>query len=237
MKKIFVIILFVILTITSNKNSVSHVINEDQINDIIKNFIIKNPNLIEKSILNYKESKAKKKFLNILKELKNVLNPAMHHNDKNLTIYEFFDYNCGYCKTMTNRVFETYEKDKKLAVVFVELPILSQTSFDASIAALAAHNQNKYIDYHLELMKHQGKINKNLLLKIAKKLNLNLNMFKDDLSNDRLISVINKNRQIAQKLKLRGTPAFIIGNTIYPGALKKSDLKEAIKLERINLKK
>ena len=57
------------------------------------------------------------------------------------------------------------------------------------------------------------------------------------MSNDRLRVTINKNRKIAQKLKLRGTPAFIIGNTIYPGALKKSDLMEAIKLERINLKK
>ena len=61
---------------------------------------------------------------------------------------------------MMNRLFETYERDKNFSIVFVELPILSQTSFDASIAALAAHKQNKYIDYHIELMKHQGNLNK-----------------------------------------------------------------------------
>ena len=237
MRKVLTFFIIIILTIIQTKNSISHEINKNQIDEIIREFIINNPNVLEKSILNYKESKAKKKFLSILNELKKVSNPKIHHKDKNLTIYEFFDYNCGYCKTMMNRLFETYERDKNFSIVFVELPILSQSSFDASIAALAAHNQNKYIEYHIELMKHQGNLNKGTLIMIAKKLNLDLKLFQDDLSNDRLRVTINKNRKIAQKLKLRGTPAFIIGNTIYPGALKKSDLMEAIKLERINLKK
>ena len=237
MRKVLTFFIIIILTIIQTKNSISHEINKNQIDEIIRDFIINNPNVLEKSILNYKESKAKKKFLSILNELKKVSNPKIHHKDKNLTIYEFFDYNCGYCKTMMNRLFETYERDKNFSIVFVELPILSQSSFDASIAALAAHNQNRYIEYHIELMKHQGNLNKSTLIMIAKKLNLDLKLFQDDLSNDRLRVTINKNRKIAQKLKLRGTPAFIIGNTIYPGALKKSDLMEAIKLERINLKK
>tara|TARA_B100001540_G_C15808023_1_gene643035 strand:- start:2669 stop:3382 length:714 start_codon:yes stop_codon:yes gene_type:complete len=237
MRKVLTFFIIIILTIIQTKNSISHEINKNQIDEIIREFIINNPNVLEKSILNYKESKAKKKFLSILNELKKVSNPKIHHKDKNLTIYEFFDYNCGYCKTMMNRLFETYERDKNFSIVFVELPILSQSSFDASIAALAAHNQNRYIEYHIELMKHQGNLNKGTLIMIAKKLNLDLKLFQDDLSNDRLRVTINKNRKIAQKLKLRGTPAFIIGNTIYPGALKKSDLMEAIKLERINLKK
>ena len=237
MRKVLTFFIIIILTIIQTKNSISHEINKNQIDEIIREFIINNPNVLEKSILNYKESKAKKKFLSILNELKKVSNPKIHHKDKNLTIYEFFDYNCGYCKTMMNRLFETYERDKNFSIVFVELPILSQSSFDASIAALAAHNQNRYIEYHIELMKNQGNLNKSTLIMIAKKLNLDLKLFQDDLSNDRLRVTINKNRKIAQKLKLRGTPAFIIGNTIYPGALKKSDLMEAIKLERINLKK
>ena len=237
MRKVLTFFIIIILTIIQTKNSISHEINKNQIDEIIREFIINNPNVLEKSILNYKESKAKKKFLSILNELKKVSNPKIHHKDKNLTIYEFFDYNCGYCKTMMNRLFETYERDKNFSIVFVELPILSQSSFDASIAALAAHNQNRYIEYHIELMKNQGNLNKRTLIMIAKKLNLDLKLFQDDLSNDRLRVTINKNRKIAQKLKLRGTPAFIIGNTIYPGALKKSDLMEAIKLERINLKK
>ena len=237
MRKVLTFFIIIILTIIQTKNSISHEINKNQIDEIIREFIINNPNVLEKSILNYKESKAKKKFLSILNELKKVSNPKIHHKDKNLTIYEFFDYNCGYCKTMMNRLFETYERDKNFSIVFVELPILSQSSFDASLAALAAHNQNRYIEYHIELMKHQGNLNKGTLIMIAKKLNLDLKLFQDDLSNDRLRVTINKNRKIAQKLKLRGTPAFIIGNTIYPGALKKSDLMEAIKLERINLKK
>ena len=237
MRKVLTFFIIIILTIIQTKNSISHEINKNQIDEIIREFIINNPNVLEKSILNYKESKAKKKFLSILNELKKVSNPKIHHKDKNLTIYEFFDYNCGYCKTMMNRLFETYERDKNFSIVFVELPILSQSSFDASIAALAAHNQNRYIEYHIELMKHQGNLNKGTLIMIAKKLNLDLKLFQDDLSNDRLRVTINKNRKIAQKLKLRGTPAFIIGKTIYPGALKKSDLLEAIKLERINFKK
>ena len=86
-------------------------------------------------------------------------------------------------------------------------------------------------------MSHKGKINESVLFKIAKKLNLNMKIFKEDLSDKKLMNIINSNRKIAQQLKLRGTPAFVIGYTVYPGALKESDLKKAIKLERNNFKK
>ena len=237
MKKIITIILFLILSLSTHKTSFSHEMNEDKIKKIIKKFIIKNPGLLEKSILEHKNLRAKNKFKNILNKLKKISNPEIHNKKHNLTIFEFFDYNCGYCKTMMNTLLKTYESDKNLSIVFVELPILSQTSLDASVASLAAHKQNKYIDYHIELMSHKGKINEKLLLKIAKKLNLNINLFKEDLSNDKLMNIINDNRKVAQQLKLRGTPAFIIGHTVYPGALKESDLKKAIELERNNIKK
>mgnify|MGYP001282728587 FL=1 len=237
MKKIITIILFITLSLCIQKVSFSHEIKEEQINEIIKKYIVKNPHILEKSILNYKNLRAKNKFEKILNKLKNISNPEIHNKTKNLTIFEFFDYNCGYCKTMMNTLLKTYKTDKNLSIVFVELPILSKTSLDASVAALAAHKQKKYIEYHIELMSHKGKINESVLFKIAKKLNLNMKIFKEDLSDKKLMNIINSNRKIAQQLKLRGTPAFVIGYTVYPGALKESDLKKAIKLERNNFKK
>ena len=129
-------------------------------------------------------------------------------------------------------VFNIYKKDKKVDVVFVEYPILSNSSLSASKASLAAKNQNKYFEFHTKLMKHTGKIDDNLLLKFAKQLKIDTKKLKSDYSNENLMLIINKNREIASRLNLRGTPAFIIGNTIYPGAMSEQDLEKAIAIER-----
>ena len=81
-------------------------------------------------------------------------------------------------------------------------------------------------------MKHTGKIDDKLLLSFAKDLKIDTKKLKSDYSNEKLMLIINKNREIANRLNLRGTPAFIIGNKIYPGALSEEDIEKAIALER-----
>ena len=135
-----------------------------------------------------------------------------------------------------NNLLDAFEEDKKISIIFVEFPILSKSSFKASVASLAAHKQNKYREFHVNLMNYKGKIDNEIFYKIAKKLELNLIQFKNDLFNKDLITVIENNIKIAKLLKLRGTPAFIIGNTVYPGAMSKAEILEAIGLERRKLK-
>ena len=81
-------------------------------------------------------------------------------------------------------------------------------------------------------MKHTGKIDDKLLLSFAKELTIDTKKLKNDYSNEKLMLIINNNREIAKRLNLRGTPAFIIGDKIYPGAMSEKDIKKAIALER-----
>ena len=225
-------LIFLTFVFSLFKQSFSHELNKDEINSLINNFILKKPQVIEKALKNLNLERSKKNFEIALTELRKIPNPKLSSTNSDVTIYEFFDYNCGYCKSVMQNIFNIYKKDKKVEIVFVEYPILSNSSLSAAIASLAARNQKKYFEFHSKLMKHTGKIDDKLLLSFAKELKIDVKKLKSDYSNEKLMLIINKNREIANRLNLRGTPAFIIGNKIYPGALSEKDIEKAISLER-----
>lgn len=120
-------------------------------------------------------------------------------------------------------------EDKKVDFVFVEFPILSKSSYIAATAALAAERQGLYNNFHLSLMKIRGRITEEIIFEIAKKTGLNINQLKNDMKNPEIENKLKKNREIAKLLNLNGTPAFIVGDIIYPGALQRNNLKQMIK--------
>ena len=147
----------------------SHEIKEDTIEKIIQKFIVNNPDLIRSSLDNHKVNLEKQKIQKAINALKIIKNPGIFQKNANITIYEFFDYNCGYCKSVLKVVLETLAEDKKINFVFVEYPILSQESYIASIAALASKKQGLYNDFHSSLMSLKGRISEKEIYKIAKK--------------------------------------------------------------------
>ena len=225
-------LVFLILFFSISKQLFAHELKKDEIDSIIKNFILDNPQIIEKTLQDLNLKRSQKNFKLALTDLKKVPNPKLKRANANVTIYEFFDYNCGYCKSVMQNIFNIYERDKKVEIVFVEYPILSNSSLSAAKATLAARNQKKYFEFHSKLMKHTGKIDDKLLLSFAKDLKIDAKKLKSDYSNEKLMLIINKNREIANRLNLRGTPAFIIGNKIYPGAMSEKDIEKAIAVER-----
>ena len=228
----FKILIFLTFVFSLFKQSFAHELNKDEVNSLINNFILKNPQVIEKALQNLNLKRSKNNFEIALTELRKIPNPKLSSTNSDVTIYEFFDYNCGYCKSVMQNIFNIYKKDKKVEIVFVEYPILSNSSLSAAIASLAARNQNKYFEFHSKLMKHTGKIDDKLLLSFAEDLKIDTKKLKSDYSNEKLMLIINKNREIANRLNLRGTPAFIIGNKIYPGAMSEKDIEKAIAIER-----
>ena len=130
----------------------AHEINEKKIVKIIENFILKNPSLIKKSLTDLQKLETKNEFHKALNELKKIKNPSLTSNNSDLVIYEFFDYNCGYCKSVVKIIMDVLSEDKKINFVFVEFPILSQQSYFAAKAALASKKQDLYNKFHLSLM-------------------------------------------------------------------------------------
>ena len=210
-------------------SSQSHEIDKDKIETIIKEFLAKNPDFLKSTLDDYKISLENTKKQDAIKSLKNINNPGIFQKQANVTIYEFFDYNCGYCKSVVKTIMDVLSEDKKINFVFVEFPILSEQSYIAAKAALASKKQNLYNNFHLSLMKIKGRVDEEKVFSTAKKVGLNIDQLKIDMTNPDVEEQLMKNREIAKLLNLNGTPAFIIGDIIYPGALSSNNLKNIIK--------
>ena len=213
-------------------SSQSHEIEKDKIETIIKEFLTKNPDFLKSTLDDYKISLENTKKKDAIKSLKNINNPGIFQKQADVTIYEFFDYNCGYCKSVVKTIMDVLYEDKKVNFVFVEFPILSQQSYFAAKAALASKNQDLYNNFHLSLMKIKGRVNEEKVFSTAKEIGLNIDQLKIDMNNPEIEQQLAQNREIAKLLNLNGTPAFIIGDIIYPGALNLNKLKEIIKQSR-----
>ena len=222
------------ILILSNFASHANEMSQEKIEKIIENFIIQNPKLLRSVLDNYKKNTELEKKRNAINSLYSLNNPGIFQKNADVTIFEFFDYNCGYCKSVVKTIMETISEDKKINFVFVEFPILSQQSYTAALAALASQKQNLYNKFHLSLMNIKGAVDDKKIFETAKEIGLNIEQLKIDMNSSEISTQLNKIREIAKLLSLNGTPAFIIGDVIYPGALTKQNLKDIIKKIREN---
>lgn len=156
-----------------------------------------------------------KKLLEDIKTKNNY--PATGNPQGDITLVEFFDYNCGYCTRALEELVKVLEKDKNLNVVFFDMPILGPPSLEASKWSLAAHKQGKYFEFHQTLLNHRGQKNEALFIKTAKNLGLDLEKLKADKDSEEIEDILKNNVEQAGKMNIRGTPGFIIDGTIYPG--------------------
>jgi protein-disulfide isomerase len=145
-----------------------------------------------------------------------------------VTIVEFMDYNCGYCKRSLPDVMKLVEADKNLRVVIKEFPILGPSSITASRAALAAARQDKYKEMHAALMGHKGALNDEAIFELAKSAGLDVDKLKADMEDKAIAARIEQNHQLASMLGIDGTPAFVIDQQLIPGALGYEALAAAI---------
>jgi protein-disulfide isomerase len=145
-----------------------------------------------------------------------------------ITVVEFFDYRCPYCKTVAGRAMETAKKDGKVRVMFKELPILGPESVFAARAALAAQRQGKYIEYHLALMRTRERLTDEITIRVAQGVGLDLEKLKKDMASPEIKRQLEANLELAQELGIRGTPAFIVGDKLAPGAIDEATLVKMI---------
>ena len=135
-----------------------------------------------------------------------------------VTVVEFFDYNCGYCKQALPDVVKLTEQDDTVRVVFKELPIFGEDSESAARAALAAKEQGKYFEMHQRLFNDPGKANKAKAMDIAKDMDLDMEQFEKDMQSDKVTAALDENLKIAQSIGLQGTPLYLVGDEMIAGA-------------------
>lgn len=158
-----------------------------------------------------------------------------------VTIVEFFDYQCIHCKKMSSTLDNLIKKDSGLRVIYKEFPIFGKSSEMASRVALAAGMQGKYQAMHNALLTTEKRLDNQVVMDAAKSLGLDMNKLKKDMDSQEVTDILDTNRQLAEKLHLMGTPAFIIASTpngqfkagsepsFVPGAATEESLQEMIK--------
>jgi protein-disulfide isomerase len=145
-----------------------------------------------------------------------------------VTIVEFNDYQCPYCKRAHLAVKAVLAADSKVKLVFKDLPILGEPSRIAALAALAARAQNKHLALHDALMEYPGKLDRDRIFELAGSVGLDVARLQKDMDDPKLKEIIERNMALASALGVRGTPAFVIGKQFVPGAVDADTLKQLI---------
>lgn len=161
-----------------------------------------------------------------------VEDPTNAHVSGNLqgdiTIVQFFDYNCGHCREAEHVVREVVEQDGNIKLVFREFPILSKGSAFAARASLAAREQNLYEKFHTALMSQGEPLTEQNVLLVAVEVGLNIEKLKTDMYHDSVAEHLRQSQELALYSGIEGTPSYSIGGEIHTGAPSKSTLKKVI---------
>lgn len=144
-----------------------------------------------------------------------------------VTVVEFYDYLCGFCKRSAGEVLALKQRDPRVRVVYKEFPVLGETSLTLARAALAAHRQGRFEAFHVELMRQESP-DAQAARDLAARLGLDLARFDRDRADPALDAQILRNQRQAAALDISGTPAFIIGQTLIPGATDVDSLAQAV---------
>ncbi len=210
-------------------------LSKKQIERIVHEYIVNHPEVLveamEKLQSREEDDKRKKAQENISKLGDKLFNNAADHVTGNpsgdVTIVEFFDYRCGYCKKARPEVLALLKADPKIRLVVKEFPILGKTSETASRAALAAKKQGKYWDFHLALIK-EADLNETRIFELAAANGIDVTRMKTDMQATDVTKVIDTNHELAQKIGVDSTPSFIFGKELVAGALSLEQMQDQV---------
>jgi protein-disulfide isomerase len=145
-----------------------------------------------------------------------------------VSLVEFFDYRCPYCKEVEPSIEKLADNDKNLRFVYKEFPVLGPASLTAAKVALASRRQGKYADFHRAMMAVKGAITDAVVFKVAASVGLNIEQLTHDMKDPEIERELKSNNALARSLDIDGTPGFVIGDKIVPGAISLDELKKLI---------
>lgn len=212
--------------------------NDDHIRQVVKDYLIKNPEVmleVQDALNDKQEKKIAESQTSTLQskkdEIFNSPNDAVLGNPKgSVTLVEFFDYNCGYCKKSYPDLENLIKSDPKLRVVIKDFPILGPDSVKAHIVARAVMKimPEKYAEFHKELLTIPGRSNEEKAIKIAVKLGVDEQKLRSTMQDESLQQAFVDNGQLAYALGINGTPSYILGNNVLVGAVGENIFKAKI---------
>lgn len=219
--------------------------DETQINTIegvIRSYLRNNPEVIIDALRAYEQKQkrvaaaaVRERMAASRQELERSPDDFVGGNpDGDLSVIEFFDYRCPYCKRVIPQLVELREADKGLRFVYKEFPILGADSVIASRAAIASRAQGKYEVFHDALMSSRGQLNEKAVVQIAAEVGLDVERLLKDMQTPAVSDVIARNYALAKALGITGTPSFVIGDAVVRGAVTGAELGRRVAEARAN---
>jgi len=241
----YVILTAMVFALTSfsfKANAEDKPLTRDDVVQIIKEYIEENPDELLQSIIEKSRERLKKKQEDSLNQYKDLIfndpnSPVVGNKKGDVTVVEFVDYNCGFCKKSAEAVGSVLKEDKNVKVIFKELPVLGDMSKEAAKWALAANKQGKYLEFHMALMGNKKPLSTLVLTELAETVGLDTAQIQKDIKSEGVERQIEKDYDLAVKMGLTGTPVFVIGDKLNMGALTATTLKRELAEQRAKLKK
>jgi protein-disulfide isomerase len=210
--------------------------SREAIEGIIHDYLMQHPDVLMEVLRDarykVKREENDKRIKALTDRRREILNspatPVGGNPQGDVSIVEFFDYRCPYCKQVLQSLQTLMSEDHKLRLVYKEMPVLGPESVVAAHAALAAHRQGKYEAFHGAMMATRTQITEEIVYKVAGSVGLDVERLNQDRTSPDIDQALKANLALADALNIHGTPTFIIGNHIVQGAINLNALKDII---------
>ncbi len=208
-----------------------------EIENIVKEYLVnKHPEVMAQGLQNLQQKEQQsadaKSKAEITSEKDKIFNdprtPVGGNPKGDVTIVEFYDFSCGYCKMSEESLERLVKEDKNVKVVYKDFPILGPASAEAAKAALASMKQGKFQPLHDALMTKKDHLTSDMIYATAKDVGIDVDRLKKDMNDSVVADTIAANLKLGQDIGVRGTPMFIVNDNVYPGALQYEQLKQAV---------
>ncbi|MCB1477413.1 MAG: DsbA family protein [Rhodobiaceae bacterium] len=215
---------------------------QDEVRALVRDTLVTNPEILEEvsAALEQKraDEEAERRKETIAQQKDLIFASAADHAAGNpagdVTVVEFFDYNCPYCKRALGDINALLKADPNVKVVFKEFPVLSEQSYDAAVVGVAVAKQGLYMEFHDKLLSHQGRADKALALQIAQEVGADMAKLEADMADPATVETIRSTHSLADSLGINGTPAYVIGDEVLVGLAPLAELQKQVKSVREN---
>lgn len=215
-------------------------LDEDRVKELVLETILENPGIVMEAVALLEQQQAAAADLaraDVLTNQRNLLEldpnaPVLGNLEGDVTVVEFFDYNCPYCRRAMDEVQGLLDDDPNVRLVYREWPILGEGSVFAAKAALAAREQGKYEAFHWALMGMSGRAEAASVMRVAAEVGLDVDQLRRDMEAPDIQEHLETSMNLAQTLGFNGTPSFVVGEQLVPGFVEKSQLVEVVETAR-----
>lgn len=214
--------------------------DEDRIKSLVYEAIRENPGIIMEAVRLLEEQQQREQaaaagatLSTIRDQLEQDPNaPVLGNPEGDVTVVEFFDYNCPYCRRAMPQVDALIEQDENVRLVYREWPILGEGSVFAARAALAARKQGKYEVFHEAMMGMNGRAEEASVIRIAGEVGLDIEQLRQDMQAPEVDEHIATSMELTRALGFTGTPSFVIGDELIGGLVQADVLAQHVKTAR-----